>query len=96
MPKVKGSYDTVFILDLSLGEEGVASVVEKFKSLIEANGTVEKVDEWGKRRFAYPINDQNEGYYVLVEFESAPAFPAELDRVYRITDGIMRSLIIAK
>ncbi|MBQ7625312.1 MAG: 30S ribosomal protein S6 [Clostridia bacterium] len=96
MPKVKGSYETVFIVDLSLGEEGVASVVEKFKALIEANGTVTKADEWGKRRFAYPICDQNEGYYVLIEFESAPAFPAELDRVYRITDGIMRSLIIAK
>lgn len=96
MPKVKGSYETVFIVDLSLGEEGVASVVEKFKSLIEANGTIAKVDEWGKRRFAYPINDLNEGYYVLVEFESDPSFPAELDRVYRITDGLMRSIIIAK
>ena len=96
MPKIKGSYETVFIVDLSLGEEGVASVVEKFKTLIESNGTVAKVDEWGKRRFSYPINDLTEGYYVLVEFESEPSFPAELDRIYRITDGIMRSLIIAK
>ena len=96
MPKVKGSYETVFIVDLSLGEEGVASVVEKFKSLIETNGTVTKTDEWGKRRFAYPINDLNEGYYVFIEFESAPAFPTELDRIFRITDGVMRSLIIAK
>lgn len=96
MPKVKGTYETIFIADLSLGEEGVAALVEKFKSLIEKNGTIAKVDEWGKRRFAYPINDMNEGYYVLVEFESAPDFPAELDRIYRITEGVMRSLIIAK
>ena len=96
MPKIKGSYETVFIVDLTAGEESVASVVEKFKSLIEQNGTVVKVDEWGKRRFAYPINDMTEGYYVLIEFESDSSFPAELDRVYRITDGIMRSLIIAK
>lgn len=96
MPKVKGTYETIFIADLSLGEEGVAALVEKFKTLIEKNGTIAKVDEWGKRRFAYPINDMTEGYYVLVEFESAPDFPAELDRIYRITEGVMRSLIIAK
>jgi small subunit ribosomal protein S6 len=96
MPKVKGTYETIFIADLSLGEEGVAALVEKFKTLIESNGTIAKVDEWGKRRFAYPINDMTEGYYVLVEFESAPDFPAELDRIYRITEGVMRSLIIAK
>ena len=96
MPKVKGTYETIFIADLALGEEGIAALVEKFKTLIETNGTIAKVDEWGKRRLAYAINDKNEGYYVLVEFESAPEFPAELDRIYRITDGVMRSLIIAK
>ncbi len=96
MPKVKGTYETIFIADLTLGEEGVAALVEKFKTLIASNGTIAKVDEWGKRRFAYPINDMTEGYYVLVEFESAPDFPAELDRIYRITEGVMRSLIIAK
>lgn len=96
MPKVKATYETIFIADLALGEEGIAALVEKFKTLIETNGTIAKVDEWGKRRLAYAINDKNEGYYVLVEFESAPEFPAELDRIYRITDGIMRSIIIAK
>jgi len=54
------------------------------------------VDEWGKRRLAYPINDLPEGYYVLVEFESKPDFPAELDRIFKITEGILRSIIIAK
>ena len=67
-----------------------------FKSLIESNGTVTNVNEWGKRRLAYPINDMHEGYYVLIEFESNPEFPHELDRIYNITDGIMRSLIVAQ
>ena len=96
MAKITGTYETIFIVDCSLGEEGVAAVVEKFTSLIAANGTIQSVDDWGKRRFAYPINDLTEGYYTLVTFESAPEFPAELDRIYKITDGIMRSLIIAK
>ena len=57
---------------------------------------MESVDLWGKRRLAYAINDQTEGYYALISFTAPAAFPAELDRVYKITDGIMRSLIIAK
>ena len=68
----------------------------KFKSLVEQNGTLAEVDEWGKRRLAYPIDDLNEGYYVLMTFSSAPAFPAELDRVLKITDNVMRSMIVCK
>ena len=78
------------------GEEAAKALLEKFKALIEANGTVSNVDEWGKRRLAYLINDEAEGYYVLVNFESNPEFPAELDRVLKITDGVLRSLIISK
>ena len=96
MAKVTGKYETLFIVNPNLGDEETASVVDKFKSLIEANGTVEKVDDWGKRRLAYPINDLMEGYYTLIEFTSAPAFPAELDRKYKIDDNIMRSMIIAQ
>lgn len=96
MAKITGKYETIFIVNTTLGEEAVASVVDKFKKLIEANGTIESVEDWGKRHFAYPINDLNEGYYTLVNFTSAPEFPAELDRVYKITDGIMRSMIITK
>ena len=70
--------------------------VEKFKALIEKSGTLESVDEWGKRRLAYLINDEAEGYYVLYNFESAPEFPAELERIARITDGILRSLVVKK
>ena len=69
---------------------------KKVKSLIEANGTIDSVDDWGKRRLAYPIAKQPEGYYVMIDFKSAPEFTAELDRVYKITDGVLRSLIVKK
>ena len=90
------SYETIFIIDANLEEEKVKALTEKFTSLIAANGTVETVDEWGKRRFAYEIDDKTEGYYVLVDFTSDGDFPKELDRQYRITDGILRTIIIRK
>ncbi len=96
MAKITGKYEALFIVNPAMGEEAVTAVVEKFKGLIESNGTIGKVDDWGKRRLAYEIQDQTEGYYTLVEFESAPTFPAELDRLFKITDGVMRSMIIAK
>lgn len=89
-------YETVMVLNTTLDEEALKALIEKFTALIAANGTVESVDEWGKRRLAYPIDDENDGYYVLVQFTSEPTFPAELDRVYKITDGVLRSLIIAQ
>ena len=88
------SYETLFIVDAQQGEDGIKALVDKFTGLIAANGTIESVDEWGKRKLAYPINDLTEGYYVLVNFKSAPDLPAELERVFGITDGIMRSLVI--
>ena len=96
MARTISSYETLFVVDLQLGEEGVAALVEKFKNLIAENGTVTEVNEWGKRRLAYPINDQNDGYYVLVNFTAAPEFPAELNRVYHITEGILRSIVVSK
>ena len=93
MAKITANYELMYIIDADLGEEGLAAMVLKFKDLIEANGTVNELQEIGKRRLAYLINDKPDGYYVLVKFTSAPDFPAELDRVLRITDGIMRSLI---
>ena len=88
MAKINANYEAMYILDPSLNEEAVAALV--------ANGTVSEVDEWGKRRLAYPINDLMEGYYVLMTFNAAAAIPAELDRIFRITDGVMRSLIVCK
>ena len=88
------SYETLFIVDAQQGDDGIKALVEKFTGLIAANGTIDTVNEWGKRKLAYPINDLTEGYYVLVEFKSAPEFPAELERVFGITDGIMRSIVV--
>ncbi len=96
MAKINGSYEAVYILDPSLSEEQTAALVEKFKGVVEADGSVTEVEEWGKRRLAYPINDLMEGYYVLMTFTAAAALPAELDRIFRITDGVMRSLIVCK
>ena len=96
MVEVINKYETVIIIDNSLQEEEINALVEKFKSLIETEGTVESVDLWGKRRLAYPINDLNEGYYALINFSAKPTFPQELDRILKITDGILRFIIIKK
>ena len=95
MAKISANYEVVFIIDPAQGEEGIAALVEKFKGIVEAHGTLTSVDEWGKRRLAYPINDEEEGVYTVINFTSEPSFPAELDRVYKITEGVMRSLIVA-
>ena len=93
---VKANYETVMVISMKQGEEGIQAIVEKFKALIEKHATLLNVDEWGKRRLSYLINKESEGYYVLMNFESEAEFPSELDRVYKITDGVLRSLIIKK
>ena len=90
------SYETMMVFSVANGEEAVQPLMEKFKAMIGANGTLESVDEWGKRKLAYPINYEKEGYYVVINFASDESFPAELDRVINITDGVLRSLIVAK
>lgn len=94
--KILNSYETIFIVDATLEEEAVAQVKEKFTSLIAANGTVNNIDEWGKRRLAYEINDKTEGYYYLVDFTADGEFPKELDRQFRINENILRTIIIRK
>ncbi len=89
-------YETILIVNMGLGEEGIKGIVEKFTNLIAANGTVESVEDWGKRTLAYEIDDMKEGYYTLINFEAAPEFPKELDRIYKITEGVMRTIIIRK
>lgn len=93
---VKANYETVMIFSLKQGEEGIQTLIEKFKALIEKHATLQNVDEWGKRKLAYLINKESEGYYVLMNFESEAEFPAELDRIFKITDGVLRSMIIKK
>ena len=96
MAKINANYEALYILDPSLTEEQTAALVAKFKGVVEANGTVTEVDEWGKRRLAYPINDLMEGYYVLMTFTAEPTLPHELDRRFRINENVMRSLIVCK
>lgn len=93
---LKANYETVMVISMKQGEEGIQAIIEKFKALIEKHATLQSVDEWGKRKLAYLINKESEGYYVLMNFEAEAEFPAELDRIYKITDGVMRSLIIRK
>lgn len=93
MAKVNEKYELLYIIDIDKTEEETAAIVERFKGLVEANGELLEMDEWGKRKLAYPINDKPEGYYVLVKFACTPDFPAELDRILHITEGVVRSLI---
>ncbi len=92
MEKTIGTYETMFIVNPQLSEEDTKAVVEKFTSLIAANGEIDTINEWGKRRLAYPINDLNEGYYVLVNYKADTAFIAELTRLFNINDNIMRAM----
>ncbi len=90
-------YEAVLIYSVKDKDEAaIAAMVEKFKALIEKNGSVESVDEWGKRRLAYLIDDESEGYYAIYTFESNPEFPAELERVAKITDGVLRVMTVRK
>ncbi|MBQ3550815.1 MAG: 30S ribosomal protein S6 [Clostridia bacterium] len=89
-------YEAMLVFSVVNGEEATTALVEKFKALIAENGTVENVDDWGKRRLAYPINDEVEGYYIVVTFDSVPTFPAELDRIVKITDGALRVMVTVK
>ena len=96
MAKLSAKYEVMAVYSMKDGEDAAKALVEKFKKLIEKNGTIETVDEWGKRKLAYEIDDQTDGYYVLYTFESKPDFPAELDRKFKIIEGVMRSMIIVK
>ena len=88
-------YETMMVTTAAVDEEAVTALVNKFKNLIAANGTIDSVDDWGKKRLAYPINDETEGVYTVIRFTSNPDFPAELDRIFKITEGVLRSMTIA-
>lgn len=98
MTMVVNKYETIFVLSTkTLDEAAIEATTEKFKGVITSNGgTIESVDVWGKRRLAYAVNYETEGHYVFVTFESAPELPAELERIYNITDGVLRSIVIKK
>ena len=94
--KVINKYECVVILNSKLEEEATQGLIEKFKAIIETEGTIDSIDEWGKRRLAYEIDDMTEGYYVLYNFASEGTLITELERVLKITDGVLRSMVIKK
>lgn len=89
-------YETIFIISSEVGEEGTKALVEKFKTLLETSAQLENIDEWGKRKLAYPVNDRNDGYYVLANFSADSQFPSELERIFKITEGILKYIVIKK
>lgn len=92
MEKKVASYETMFVVDGTLADDAIAAIVAKFTTLANDNATDVVVNEWGKRRLAYPINYKNEGYYVVLNYKSEPNFPAEIERILGITEGIIRSM----
>ena len=95
MEKVNNSYEGMFIVSLANGEEAAKATVSKFTGLVSANAEVVAIDEWGRRRFAYPIQDMTEGYYTVVTFKSQGDFPAELQRLMNIDESVLRAMVIA-
>lgn len=94
MEKVLNSYESLFIVDLTNGEEAAKATVNKFTSLMAENGEIVDVADWGKRRLAYPIDDMNDGYFTVVTFKADASFPAELERLFNIDENVMRSIVI--
>lgn len=89
-------YETLFIVDSRLEEEGRNETISRIKNLIEEHASLDGIDEWGNRKLAYEVNDQTEGYYVLADFKANPEFPLELERIFKITDGVIKFLIVNK
>ena len=96
MAKLSANYEVMIVISLTKGEENAQAIWAKFKEMIEKHAELGEVDDWGKRKLAYPINYETDAYYVVASFTSAPEFPAELDRVLNITDGVLRSMITVK
>ena len=95
MEKINSYYESLFIVDVTNGEDAINASVEKFVGMINANAeTVVEIDKWGKRRLAYPINDKPEGYFVVVAYQSAPDFPAEFERIANIDENILRAMTV--
>ena len=94
MEKAINSYESMFVVSVADGEEAAKATVNKFTTLIAANAEVISIDDWGKRRMAYPIQDMNEGYYTVVTFKSNGEFPAEMERLMNIDESVLRSMVI--
>ena len=93
---MQNNYETIMIVNSNLEEAAIKDTIAKISALISEHGKVESTEEWGKKRLAYPIQKQNEGYYVLINFSSNPEFINELDRIYNITDEVIKHIIVKK
>ena len=89
-------YESVIIINPNASEETIKSLIEKFTALINTDGKLENVEEVGKKKLAYEIKKNKEGYYVVLDFEANPALITELERNYRITDEVMKFIVIKK
>mgnify|MGYP000918054270 FL=1 len=89
-------YESIFIVSALLEDEKIQEIITKVKNFVEESGQLEKFDEWGKRRLAYEIEDQKEGYYTLMHFTAESEFPAKLERIYKITEGVIKYIILRR
>jgi small subunit ribosomal protein S6 len=96
MAKITEKYEAVLIFSLKHGDDQVKALQKKFTDLVSANGTLVEAVEWGKRTLAYPIQFEKDGYYMLYKFDSVPSFPAELERVAHITEGVLRVMTVLR
>ncbi len=96
MENAVNKYETVFVLNATLTEEATAALVQKFADLIASDTAAPEINEIGKRKLAYLIDDMSEGYYVQMDFSATPKFVAELERIFGITEGVMRSIVVRK
>ncbi len=90
------NYEVMFIIESALEDEKKQAAIAMVKEIITAEGEVGKVDIWGNRKLAYPINKKNEGFYVIVAFKGKSTLPLELDRRLKISDSVVRHIIINK
>ena len=96
MAKTGEKYEAVIVFSVKNGEDAVKALITKFSDLIKEHAELVDIDDWGKRKLAYDINYESEGYYVIYHFDSKPEFPDEFERVVNITDGILRSLVVLR
>mgnify|MGYP002588040090 CR=1 FL=1 len=94
MAKITGKYEVLYIIDPAQGEEGIAALVEKFKAMVEAEGTLSNVDEWGKKKLAYEVQKMKEAFYYFIRFEAESTVPAEIESRVRIMDNVIRYLCV--
>lgn len=94
MTKIANSYEAVVMISSKISEDERAAIVTKLQELVKKNASLDDVDEWGKKRLAYLVNKESEAYYVLFKFTAESTFPAEFERICKITTGVMRVLIV--